>query len=222
MHSTVIPDWAINLRESRGDPVGQLPFVPQKFAHIVVDVQNGFMPGGAIPVPTHPAVVPNVNQISAAVRQSQGLNIFMRFTYDADWRAYYGRFSAAREEQLKDAFSVGAPQHELFTDLDVRGGDLILDKSRFSSFTPGTSDLDSVLKSRGIDTLVVTGCTSNCCCESTVRDAMQMNYNVIFVQDACAAMSDGEHNGAVANIYGIFGCDVATTTEVVERVKLAK
>jgi ureidoacrylate peracid hydrolase len=223
MHATVIPEWAVQLRARRAGKAGLLPLVPRRFAHVVIDIQNGFMaPDGLVPVAMNEAIMPNLNRISAATRQAQGTNIFVRFTYDADWRSYYGRFDAGHEAKMRAAFTRGAPQHELFSGLDVDDGDLVLDKTRFSSFTQGTCALDALLQARGIDTLIVTGCTSNCCCESTVRDGLQMNYNMIFVHDACAAMSDSDHNSAVSNIFGIFGCDVCTTDEVISRMESAR
>jgi ureidoacrylate peracid hydrolase len=78
--------------------------------------------------------------------------------------------------------------------------------------------MEAELKARGIDTLIVTGCVSNCCCESTIRDAMQMNYSIVFVADGNAARNDDDHNGAVADLFGIFGCDVASAEEVIARL----
>ena len=46
------------------------------------------------------------------------------------------------------------------------------------------------LKAKGIDTLIITGTLTNCCCESTARDALQMGYKVIFMSDANATLSD--------------------------------
>ena len=53
-----------------------------------------------------------------------------------------------------------------------------------------------------------------CAASSTARDAMQMNYKVIFVADGNAALSDAEHNATLNNMIGLFA-DVMTTEEVV-------
>jgi ureidoacrylate peracid hydrolase len=52
------------------------------------------------------------------------------------------------------------------------------------------------------------------CCESTARDAMQMNYKVIFVADGNAALSDAEHNATLNNMVALFA-DVMTTEEAI-------
>jgi ureidoacrylate peracid hydrolase len=71
-----------------------------------------------------------------------------------------------------------------------------------------------MLQERGIDTLIITGTATNVCCESTARDAMQMNYKVIFVSDGNAAMTDAEHNATLNNMLNLFA-DVMSTEEVV-------
>ena len=83
---------------------------------------------------------------------------------------------------------------------------------------PGASDLHQVLQDRGIDTLIITGTLSNCCCESTARDAMQMNYKLIFVSDANAALTDAAHNATLDNMCMLFA-DVMSTQEVLGVIK---
>jgi ureidoacrylate peracid hydrolase len=65
--------------------------------------------------------------------------------------------------------------------------------------------------------LIVTGTLSNCCCESTARDAMQLNYQVIFVTDGNAALTDAEHNATLHNMCFLFA-DVMSTEEVLELI----
>lgn len=74
-------------------------------------------------------------------------------------------------------------------------GDIEIEKVLYSSFV-GT-DLDAQLKARGIDTLVVTGFTTECCVDCTVRDAFHLNYNIFLVVDACAAYEEALHWGAL-------------------------
>ncbi|MDR3472914.1 MAG: cysteine hydrolase [Devosia sp.] len=198
---------------------------PAKTAHIVVDLQVGFVGAGApVEVATCRDMIEEVNAISRAVRNAGGTNVFLRFTYDPgepqSWGAYYEAYcSPSSTDMTRNAFTRGAPNWELWPALDVAPEDLLVDKTRFSAFIPGTCELDALLKSRGIDTLIITGTLTNCCCESTARDAMQMNYKVIFVSDANAALTDAEHNGTLASMAAIFA-DVMDTRHllgVVER-----
>ena len=97
--------------------------------------------------------------------------------------------------------------------------DHIVEKTRFGAFVPGASHLHELLQSHGVDTLIVTGTLTNCCCESTARDAMQMNYKVIFVSDATATLTDAAHNATLENMAMLFA-DVMTTREVLTAVTL--
>lgn len=221
MHATTISENAMALQRRRRGDAAPIALKPGAFAHIIVDMQYGFMPGGEIPIATNHAIIPNVNRVAAATRRAGGTNIFVRFTYDPEWTAYYGRFEPDQEQAMKSAFADGAAQHALHADLDLNPVDIIMNKTRFSCLTPGSSGLDDWLEAAGVATLIVTGCTSNCCCESTIRDALQLNYNAIFVADAAATLSDADHNGAVNDLFGIFGCDVCTADEVIDRLASA-
>ena len=192
---------------------------PVRTAHVVVDLQNGFMAEGApVEVPSARDIVPAVNRISAALREAGGTNVFLRYTYDpAEPHSWSRRFdvylSAERSAMHKDAFRRGAETWQLWPQLDVQSADLVVDKTRFSAFVPGTCALHDLLQARGIETLIVTGTLTNVCCESTARDAMQRNYQVIFVADGNAALTDADHNATLGNMAVLFA-DVMTTAEV--------
>jgi nicotinamidase-related amidase len=74
-------------------------------------------------------------------------------------------------------------------------GDLEIAKPLYSCFM-GT-DFASMLAARGVDTLVVTGMTTECCVDSTVRDAFHRDINVFVVADACAAYDLAEHEASL-------------------------
>jgi ureidoacrylate peracid hydrolase len=194
---------------------------PRRTAHVVVDLQNGFMEQGApVEVPTAREIVPNVNRITKAVRDAGGTIVYLRFMTDAgalaSWSAFYDyMFSPARREAMTGAFGPDRHHFALWPQLDVQESDWIVDKTRFSAFVPGACDLDERLRSAGIDTLIITGTLTNCCCESTARDAMQRDYRVIFVSDGNGALTDAEHNATLVNMVTLFA-DVMTTDEVVK------
>jgi ureidoacrylate peracid hydrolase len=73
------------------------------------------------------------------------------------------------------SLSPGDFGHALYRKLEVAEGDLRVCKTRFSALIQGSSDLDAVLRARGIDTLIIVGTATNVCCESTARDAMMLN-----------------------------------------------
>lgn len=199
----------------------------RRTAHLVVDLQNGFMePGAPVEVPFAREVVPSVNAISGAIRGGGGLNIFLRMTVDeesrATWSNWFAYLQGPQEAQtIASAFARRAHHWNLWPQLEVLAPDVTVDKTRFGAFVPGASDLHALLQERGIDTLIITGTLTNCCCESTARDAMQMNYKVIFVADATATLTDTAHNATLESMAMLFA-DVMTTAEVVTAIESAQ
>ena len=195
-------------------------FDPATTLLLVIDLQDGFMREGALlEVPTAREIVPNVNKMIAATRASGGKVAFSRYTADLDepkpWTAFFDRFlSAERSKAQLEVFAPGAPDHGLWAGLDVAAEDYVFDKTRFSCLTPGTSPLQAWLEAEGIETIIITGTLSNCCCESTARDAMQFDYDVIYVSDANATLTDAEHQATLCNMSALFG-DVVDTDTVI-------
>lgn len=97
--------------------------------------------------------------------------------------------------------------------------DCIVTKHRYSGFF-GT-DLDLILRSRAVETLLVTGVATNVCVETTARDAYNRNYNVILVEDCCGAFDAGEHEATLVNMRNYFGT-VATSTEIINMFQPAQ
>lgn len=165
-------------------------------------------------------VVPNVNRLAAALRAAGGAVCWLRHTVTDEGLASWSNlvdFLGLREEgpgARRTIFRGGAPGHRIYDGMDRQPEDAVVDKVRFSPFVQGSSDLHDRLQAAGIDTLVVVGAVTNVCCESTVRDAMMLDYRCIMVSDANAARSEQEHNAALVNVYSAFG-DVLSTDEVV-------
>jgi ureidoacrylate peracid hydrolase len=221
MHKVAIPPYVIGRvleRRGRLNPFDGLD--PARTALIVVDLQNGFMaPGQPAEIAPAREIVPNVNRLAAATRAAGGTVVWIQNTItpesEKSWSIYLGNF--ANEDwglRMRRAFTPGDFGHALYPSLEVRPSDLTVRKTRFSAFVPGASELDSILRGRGIDTLIVVGTATNVCCESTARDAMMLNYKIFFVSDANACRTDEEHNATLAILLVMFA-DVRSTDEMV-------
>jgi ureidoacrylate peracid hydrolase len=193
---------------------------PATTAHVVVDMQQAFtLPGAELEVPEAREIVATINDVGRAVRDAGGLNVFVQMTVDdatpANWSTWMRYFcDASRADETIALLREGSLGHRLDPGLDVGEGDLVVRKSRYSPFVTGSSNLHELLAARGIDTLIISGTVTNCCCESTARDALQLNYKVVFLSDATAALSDADHNATLNNMVSIFA-DVMTSSEVV-------
>ena len=73
---------------------------------------------------------------------------------------------------------------DILPELAPEPQDIVLYKHRFSGFFQ--TDLDSILTSRNIKYLIVTGCTTSICVESTIRDAMFRDYSCVLLADCTA------------------------------------
>ncbi len=228
MHKIEIPAFALERIQQRRGRFHQFDALdPKRTAHIVVDLQNGFMAPGAVgEVATAREIVPNVNAISRALRAAGGLVVYIQNTIDdatlTGWSNNFGFFSTPeRRQRMTAAFTPGSEGHAIWSGLEVLPQDLKVLKRRFGAFVPGSSDLHEILQARGIDTVIITGTVTNVCCESTARDAMMMNYKVVFVSDGNAAFTDEEHNATLSSMAILFA-DVMSTTEVVAKLAPAK
>ena len=96
--------------------------------------------------------------------------------------------------------------------VDAGPEDRVITKHRYSAFR-GTN-LDLVLRSRGTQTVILTGVATNACVESTGRDVYMHDYYLVFVGDATATTSQAAHDATLANIDQFFG-QVATCEAIV-------
>lgn len=197
---------------------------PHKTALVVVDLQNAFMmPGVAHALcEMAPSVVPNVNRLAVALRAAGGAVVWVRTTAThaclTEWSQYYEHLTPAQQDKRVEALADGSPGHQFWPELDIRPEDLIVTKLRYSAFIQGASDIETQLRARGVDTVLITGTVTNVCCESTARDAMMRNFRTIMVSDGNAANTDQDHANSLIAFYLTFG-DVETTDAVIEHMR---
>jgi ureidoacrylate peracid hydrolase len=217
MHTLSIPQSVVDrVVERRGREHVYEDLDPAKTALVVVDMQNAFMlPGVAHALcPMAEKIVPNINRLAQAVRETGGTVVWIKTTFKGDalqnWSTYFEMVTPQQSAKRIEALTADSKGHQLWADLDVRAEDVIVEKNRFSAFIQGSSNLAEVLRGRGIDTILITGTVTNVCCESTARDAMMLNFKTVMVTDGNAAVTDEDHNGSLRAFYLMFG-DIAST-----------
>ena len=216
MHKVAIADSVIaQVKAQRGQLSRYDRLVGRQTALVVIDLQNAFMlPGMPVEVPTAREIVPNVNKIAVATRAAGGKVVWVKMCLEGQSEAWRVFFDVDPRRATLAELTPGARGFELHADLDVRPEDEILVKKRFSAFIQGSSDIDRYLRGAGIDTVIIAGTLTNICCKSSARDAMMLNYRLVFVSDANAALSDAEHNATLTSMLRVFG-DIPTTDEAV-------
>src|SRR4029077_10737610 len=168
-----------------GNPMHIDVINPKKTAMIVVDMQNDFVaPGAAMETPAARAVVPKLAEALKICRDAHVKVIYTARVHARDG-CDMGLFDdmhppIANREALVD----GTPGVDIYPELAPVPGEHVIKKHRYSGFF-GT-DLDMILREWGVDTVIISGTTTENCCHATARDAMFRNYRVVFLSDATA------------------------------------
>lgn len=156
----------------------------RRVALLVIDVQHEYFdPDGPAFVPAGADTLPRILELVAAFR-ARGLPIvFVQHLHRADG-SDAGRMGDFGSPDDPSSFVEGTARVELLGELGVGADDIVVRKRRYSSFH-GT-DLESILRTLDVRSVVITGLMTSFCCETTARDAHGRDYEVLFVADANA------------------------------------
>ncbi len=202
---------------------------PNKTAVIVVDMQNDFGSRGGmfdragIDISGIRAVIEPTARVLDLARRAGMKVIYLKMGYEPDL-SDLGTPDApnrTRHMFLGVGETIYAPDGtesrilvrdnwgtDIVSDLEPQPGDIVLYKTRFSGFYQ--TALDKILRQQGVKYLVITGCTTSICVESTIRDAMFRDYSCVLLAD-CAAEPIGNdlprtnHEASLLSIQTLLG-----------------
>lgn len=180
-------------------------FDPQRTAVIVVDMQNDCVAKGGlfdrvgIDVGGIQRIVPQVREVIQRSRKAGLLIVYLKMGYRPDLsdigsedspmgvenrRAHVGDKMRTPDGREGRFLVRGTWNTDIVDELKPQTGDISVYKTRYSGFY--RTELDSILRRKGIRTLILTGCTTSVCVESTLRDAMFRDYTPILLSDCTA------------------------------------
>jgi len=201
---------------------------PGRTALVIVDMQNCFVADSPIAAPRGTEVAGRLNRLAAACRQAGVTVIWTRHVTrpDGSNTGLLGELIPPVADGIISDDTPAAAMHPL---MDVRPGDVVVGKPRFGSFY-GT-DLELILRSRGIDTLILGGINTNVCVDTTAREAAVREFRVLFLSDGTANfdLPDGGLGPASAEDLQRTACavmafgfgEVVSVSEVLGRIPVA-
>lgn len=200
---------------------------PAHTALLLVDMQRDFVePDGAfgrlgVDLSMYAAMRPRLASLRTVARAAGVLVVNIQNTTLPDRQSDSPaqiRFNLRMHQQARASgpplqYTVpGTVGHEFIPELTPAPGELVVRKHRSSAFW-GT-DLQLLLRSNGIKTVVVAGCTTEGCVESTARDAMFTDHYVVIAQDCVASDDPAQHEASMFLMSHRF--DLATGAELAQ------
>lgn len=193
---------------------------PKTTALVVIDMQETFCaPGSPAEVPVAREVVAPINGLARELRALGGQVIWVLHANThangrSDWAMFFDHV-VADDVRARTMESLTPGRQSVWRGLEQDARDLTIIKNRYSALTPGSSSLERVLRSMGLNTVLIAGVKTNVCCESTARDAMMLDFKTVMVSDCCAALSEDEHRATLETFVQQFG-DVLTSREALD------
>jgi nicotinamidase-related amidase len=205
-----------------------MDFDPQTTAVVLIEYQNDFTSeGGALhgavkDVMDSSGMIENTRRVVEEARSAGATVIHAPITFAAgygelgDPNKVYGILKGVIDS---NAFVKGTWGAEICDEMAPHEGDIVVEGKRGLD-TFATTNLDFILRSRDVDTVILGGFLTNCCVESTMRTAYEKGYDVITLTDCTAATSDEEQQVATARDYPMFSQPM-TSDQVVEALNAA-
>ncbi|MCD6076034.1 MAG: cysteine hydrolase [Rhodospirillales bacterium] len=190
---------------------------PAHTAILVVDMQNDFCAEGGYIHQTRnadmsesPALAERINSLVDSGRKSGATVVWIQANYEP--RFLSAQAIIKREERQPGLVCcAGGSWGWQFFGVAPAPDDIVIEKHSFSAFF-GT-ELDRLLRFRGIKTLIMTGVATNTCVESTLRDGFFLGYYIVLAEDCCNSAARHLHQGTLDNVRASFG-DVVTSGEI--------
>jgi nicotinamidase-related amidase len=200
-----------------------MAFDPKRTAVVLIEFQNDFTSeGGALhgavqDVMERTGMLDNARRLVDAARGAGATIVHAPITFMPG----YGEISEHPYGILKGvvdstAFVKGEWGAEIIDSLAPQQGDVVVEGKRGLD-TFATTNLDFILRARGIDTIALGGFLTNCCVESTMRTGYEKGYKVITLLDCVAATSAEEHDNAIKFDFPMFS-DVMTSEAFTEEL----
>jgi nicotinamidase-related amidase len=193
--------------------MSEVKLEPRRTAIVVIDLQKGIagMPGGA--PHSKPDVIANCARLLAAARAAGAQPVLVHVGGVADAA---DRLHTPTDQPMRSPGALPPDWSDLIAELNQQPTDVVVRKRQWGAFY-GT-DLDLLLRRRGLTTIVICGIATEFGVESTARDGYERGYEMIFAEDAMTGMTAESHVNSTTRIFPRLG-RVRATDEIVAALK---
>lgn len=187
-------------------------------AILVIDMQNDFLDDGCFLYlgPESQQVIPPIQRLLTLAREGGVPVIYTQQIHRpdfADGGRWADKFTGFKEAGLRE----GTPGVQIVDELEPQPGDLVVKKRRPSGFFQ--TDMDVYLRSLGVDTIILTGCTTSGCVRATALDAFSFNYRLVLPRECVADRAKEPHEANLFDINMKLG-DVVPLAEVMAYLEM--
>ncbi|MEM1370566.1 MAG: isochorismatase family cysteine hydrolase [Cyanobacteria bacterium P01_H01_bin.15] len=202
-----------------------LPLLLEQTALMVIDMQNDFCtPGGwgdrkGFDVSQTQKPIQPLQALLAGLRRTPVTIIHTREGHRPDLsdcpphklaRSRHQKAEIGSEGVMGRLLTRGSKSHDFVDELQPLAAEIVLDKPGKGAFI--ATDLDLILRQRGIKQLLFTGVTTECCVHTTLRTANDLGYECLLLEDCCASFSPEFHQVSVKMVSTIFGWVTSSIT----------
>jgi len=161
--------------------IDKLLIEPKTTALLLMDFQRMVVDSYAV---DREALLGRVQRLAVAARNSSAMVIHVVVGFQRGYPEINGQNSVFSSLKAAELLATGDPTAEIHPELTPQPGDVVVTKQRVSAFT-GTN-LDMILRSNNIATLLLTGILTQGVVLSTLRHAADMDYRAVVVADGCS------------------------------------
>src|ERR1700683_1886173 len=194
-----------------------MSFAPKRTAVVLIEYQNDFTTDGGVlhgavaEVMDKTGMLENTKRVVEKAREAGATVMHAPITFAEGYNELsshpYGILKGVVDGNAFVKDSWGAA---ITDELAPEAGDIVIEGKRGLD-TFASTNLDFILRSKGIKTLVLGGFLTNCCVESTMRSGYENGYEVITLSDCVAATSEAEHDNALRFDFPMFSKPMTST-----------